>query len=289
MIVSSRRSRALPRVRSSSNALHEQPTRRLSSLLSHFRPTAPIMAPASAPAPLQKINNHEQYLTDGIPSASSLLPSPIAQFSAWFSEAQESIPEPEAFALSTVSEQGIPSTRVVLLKRVDERGFVFFTNYESRKGMELFGKNGDKSGYASMAFYWRDQHRSVRVVGRAEKVSEEETKEYFEGRPVGSRVGAWASKQSTVLTGREELEDNVKAIEERFGVKGDASAVDVGPAGTKGSDEAEIPVPPFWGGVRIVPFEVEFWMGRESRLHDRMRYTRAEGSEGEWEIGRLSP
>ena len=154
-----------------------------------------MSADQSPVTPLQKVNNHEEYITDGIPSPSSLLPSPLTQFSAWFSGAQESFPEPEAFALSTVSDSGIPSTRVVLLKRVDARGFVFFTNYESRKGVELFGKNGDKGGYASMAFYWRDQHRSVRVVGRAEKVSDEETREYFEGRPVGSRVGAWASRQ----------------------------------------------------------------------------------------------
>lgn len=250
---------------------------------------------------LQKIDTHQQYLSLGIPDASSLNPSPIKQFSSWFDIAQLKVPEPEAFALSTVSAAGIPSTRVVLLKRVDDQGFVFFTNYESRKGKELFPTigNSSKGGYASMAFYWKDLHQSVRVVGRVEKVSHDVTKEYFDGRPVGSRIGAWASKQSTVLTGgRDELDAAVKVIEEEFGVRGDGSFVDVGPQKTSGSESAsatdggrgEVPVPPFWGGVRIIPFEIEFWMGRESRLHDRFRYTREEGdTTGEWKIERLAP
>lgn len=208
-------------------------------------------------------------------------------------------------SLSTVSPTGIPSTRVLLLKRLDQTGFVFFTNYNSRKGRELFpnatGAEGEKGGYASLAFYWPSLHLSVRVVGRAEKVSKDETREYFHSRPIGSQVGAWASEQSAVLENREELEARVRAIEERFGVNpgGAASAVDVGPEAppvTKGEAAAEgkvvdkIPVPPFWGGIRIVPFEVEFWAGRESRLHDRMRYTRPEGgTEEEWKCQRLSP
>ncbi|KAM0746704.1 pyridoxamine 5'-phosphate oxidase, partial [Meredithblackwellia eburnea MCA 4105] len=234
------------------------------------------------PQKLAQILSHPTYITDGIPSPSSLSPNPLHQFSTWFSEASshESIVEPEAFALSTVSPNGVPSTRVVLLKEVDERGFVFYTNYESRKGRELFppassssqsqSQGGGKGGYASMAFYWRPLHRSVRIVGRVEKVTREETERYFHSRPKGSQVGAWASRQSQVLRDRKELEDRVSEVEERFGI--------------------EIPVPPFWGGVRIVPFEVEFWMGRESRLHDRFRFTREEGVEvGDWKVDRLSP
>jgi pyridoxamine 5'-phosphate oxidase len=225
-----------------------------------------------------KIDNHEQYLSEGIPSAESLSPNPLTQFSQWFD--QNPCPEPEAFALSSVSEQGIPSTRLVLLKRVDETGFVFFTNYESRKGKELGVQDGSEGGrYASMAFYWREQHRSVRVVGRVERISAEDTKEYYDGRPVGSRIGAWASPQSTVLTkGRQELQDRVIALEDKFIPK-------------EGEEQKEIPVPSFWGGVRIVPFEVEFWMGRESRLHDRFRYTRSEGAKEDvaWDIVRLAP
>ncbi|KAL8287017.1 hypothetical protein RQP46_004023 [Phenoliferia psychrophenolica] len=271
------------------------------------------MSSTTAAAPLAKVLNHESYLTEGIPNAASLSDSPLHQFGAWFADAtaHADVIEPEAFALSTVSVdassagRAIPSTRVVLLKEVDERGFIFFTNYDSRKGRELFPAAASPSSepespqgaYASMAFYWRAQHRSIRVVGRAEKISQAETEAYYHSRPIGSQVGAWASKQSTVLQGREELEDAVKAIEQQFGVQADGvkSFVDVGPdaKGEKGATAAKpvekLPVPPFWGGVRIVPFEVEFWMGRDSRLHDRFRYTRAEGSDGAWEVVRLSP
>lgn len=237
------------------------------------------------PTATTQITTHNQYLSTGIPNKESLHPDPLLQFNDWFASANlnKAVNEPEAFALSTVSTSGIPSTRVLLLKQVDKKGFVFYTNYASRKGGELFkdGYLGDgrEGGYASMAFYWREQHRSVRVVGKVEKVSERETKDYYEGRPVGSRIGAWASAQSTVLSGREELEAQVTAIEKKFGV-----------TDLKEGEDKEIPVPPFWGGVRIIPFEIEFWMGRESRLHDRFRYTREEGvTEGGWTIDRLSP
>ncbi|GJN94003.1 hypothetical protein Rhopal_007066-T1 [Rhodotorula paludigena] len=263
-----------------------------------------MQASASA-KPLATVSNHETYLSQGIPSADSLAPNPLDQFSQWFHLAQsrpDDVPEPEAMSLSTVdAETHIPSTRVVLLKQVDPRGFVFYTNYSSRKGRELF-PDGDyeaespRGAYASLAFYWRKLHLSVRVVGRVERVDRATTQAYFDSRPVGSRIGAWASDQSSVLpTGsREELEQRVRDVERRFGVpEGTAtgSAVDVGPEG-KGSaaQETHIPVPPFWGGIRVVPFEVEFWAGRESRLHDRYRYTRKEGDEdASWKIERLCP
>ncbi|BGP43414.1 pyridoxamine-phosphate oxidase [Rhodotorula kratochvilovae] len=254
------------------------------------------------PHTLASVSNHETYLSQGIPSTAALDQDPLAQFSRWFQLAQsrpDDVPEPEAMSVSTVDPiTHIPSTRVVLLKQVDDRGFVFYTNYTSRKGRELFpDADAQQGGYASLALYWRALHLSVRVVGRAEKVDPATTQAYFASRPVGSRIGAWASEQSAVLpTGtREELEDRVRAVERRFGVaEGTAtgSAVDVGPAPGENTarGEADIPVPPFWGGVRIVPFEVEFWAGRESRLHDRYRYTREEGDEkSEWKIERLSP
>ena len=244
-----------------------------------------------------KITNHETYISAGIPTASSLLPSPLSQFSLWFKEAQDfPCPEPEAFALSTVSTEhsagpgraGIPSTRVLLLKEVDDKGFVFFTNYNSRKGKELgldsgtiSPLNGGKGAYASMAFYFREQHRSVRVVGHALKLSPTATAAYFSSRPLSSRIGAWSSPQSTPLpTGdRLTLESLVKATEEKFNIEKDAQGKEV---------EKEIPVPDFWGGVRIVPFEVEFWSGMPSRLHDRFRYTQTEEG-GQWDIVRLAP
>ncbi|GAA5866441.1 hypothetical protein JCM8547_000626 [Rhodosporidiobolus lusitaniae] len=264
---------------------------------------------SAAPSALNQVHTHETYLSQGIPSAAALAPSPLDQFAQWFSHAQQNpdVPEPEAMSISTVDPSThIPSTRVVLLKQVDNRGFVFYTNYSSRKGRELFpdGFEGDapRGGFASAAFYWRKLHLSVRVVGRVEKVDAATTKAYFDSRPVGSRVGAWASDQSTVLSSgtREELEEKVRQIERRFGVPegtatGQASYVNVGPDGKAPGEEgknvqAVIPVPPFWGGVRIVPFEVEFWAGRESRLHDRYRYTRPEGDEGAaWKVERLSP
>lgn len=256
---------------------------------------------SAAPSALATVSNHETYMSQGISSKEALDPNPLTQFSAWFQHAQQddSVIEPEAMAVSTVDRAtGIPSTRVVLLKRVDESGFVFYTNYESRKGRELFpdgfAADGQKGGFASIAFYWRPLHLSVRVVGRAEKVETHVTEEYFKSRPVGSRIGAWASAQSSALNGgREELDERVKQFEKKFGVQAGtaqgSSAVDAGPGGSQSSAEADIPVPPYWGGVRIVPFEVEFWAGRESRLHDRFRYTRAEGASSEWEIVRLSP
>jgi pyridoxamine-phosphate oxidase len=159
-------------------------------------------------------------------------PDPLVQFNQWFRAALEPINgspqvrEPEAMAISSVSSEGIPSTRIVLLKTVDEKGFVFFTNYNSRKSREL------ENGYASLALYWKEVSRSVRAVGRVEKVSREESEEYFNSRPVGSRIGAWASEQSSVV-GEDELEKRVEEMKHKFG--------------------ENVPCPPHWGGWRIVP------------------------------------
>ncbi|KAM0791331.1 hypothetical protein ACM66B_005801 [Microbotryomycetes sp. NB124-2] len=287
-----------------------------SSPVAHATTSSTAAAPAntnkqdSSLAQLASVDNHETYLSEGIPSSDSLDKDPLNQFSKWFQHAQQSeqVIEPEAMSVSTVDHKtGIPSTRVVLLKQVDERGFVFYTNYESRKGRELFPNGYEASGegnqdasvqgsYASIAFYWRPLHLSVRVVGRAETVSRKTTQEYFDSRPVGSRIGAWASKQSSELEGgRNELEDIVAQYEKQFGVQqgtASSSGVTAGPASTDEVDntkDVKIPAPPFWGGVRIVPFEVEFWAGRPSRLHDRFRYTRKEGSDDKWRVVRLSP
>ncbi|ADV25228.1 pyridoxamine 5'-phosphate oxidase [Cryptococcus gattii Ru294] len=220
-----------------------------------------------------KLITHNQYLTPRL-LASELSPNPLLQFNAWFASALQpsqgevaagrKVNEPEAMTLSTATAQGIPSSRIVLLKTVDKTGFVFFTNYTSRKSEELLA-----NPYAALTFYWREVSRQVRVVGKVEKVSREESVEYFNTRPRGSRLGAWASKQSQPVE-EGQLEEWVKSEEERWEGK-------------------EVECPKFWGGWRVVPFEVEFWSGQPSRLHDRFRYTRPEGSDGEWEIKKLSP
>lgn len=239
---------------------------------------------SDGPAKVQ-LTTHNQYKTPRL-LPSLLNPNPLLQFNKWFSEALSppegtpAVREPEAMAISSVSSEGIPSTRVVLLKTVDEIGFVFFTNYNSRKSQEL------NNGYASLAFYWKEVSRQVRVVGRVEKVSRAESEEYFNSRPVGSRIGAWASPQSSVV-GEDTLEQNVEDIKAKYG--------------------EDVPCPPHWGGWRIIPLyvpsrsfhlhdcrlicsEVEFWSGQPSRLHDRFRYTRPKNDDtAKWEVARLAP
>jgi pyridoxamine 5'-phosphate oxidase len=188
---------------------------------------------------------------------------PIRQFMAWFKQAQDArLPEPNTMTLATVDARGYPSARIVLIKGVDERGFVFFTNYESRKGQDLAA-----NPHASLLFYWIELERQVRIEGTVEKTSAQESDAYFNSRPLGSRLGAWASDQSRPIESRALLEAREKSFAERFG--------------------EHPPRPPHWGGYRLVPDTIEFWQGRPSRLHDRIVYTRQ--SAGGWRISRLSP
>lgn len=187
---------------------------------------------------------------------------PMKQFGVWMVEAiHAQVPEPSAMTLATATASGRPTTRIVLLKGVDPRGFVFFTNYESRKGRELAD-----NPVASLTFFWKELERQVRIDGTVEKVSAEESDAYFQTRPLGSRIGAWASPQSRVIENRAWLEQRWTAL-----------SVEHGQAPKR---------PPHWGGYRVMPEEVEFWQGRMSRLHDRIVFTRT-GSD--WKISRLAP
>ena len=189
---------------------------------------------------------------------------PFAQFAVWFAEAAETdLLEPNAMTLATADENGRPSARLVLLKDFDEQGFVFYTNYESRKGRELA-----VNPWAALTFWWGNLQRQVRIEGWVERVSAEESDVYYNSRPLGSQIGAWASQQSQVIEDRAELEDRLAALEARFAVE-------------------EIVRPPFWGGYRVVPTAVEFWQGGVNRLHDRFLYSRQ--ADGSWLIERLSP
>lgn len=188
---------------------------------------------------------------------------PLQQFSDWFAESvQAEQPDPEAMTLSTATVDGRVSARVVLLKGLDERGFVFFTNYESRKSRELLA-----NPHAALTFYWHALHRQVRIEGTVEKVAAQESEAYFQTRPRGSQLGAWASPQSEEIESRAALEQRLAEIEERFEVE-------------------PMHCPPFWGGFRVKPTRIEFWQGRESRLHDRILYMRQDGA---WRISRLAP
>ena len=191
-----------------------------------------------------------------------LAPTWLEQFTRWFDEAS-GLTEPNAVVLATASPSGVPSARTVLLKGFDERGLVVFTNLTSRKATEALA-----NPRATLLFSWVDLERQVTVEGDVEQVSPQETAEYFRSRPRGSQLGAWVSRQSSVLPDRDVLEARRAALEERF-------------AG------GEVPVPDFWGGLRVVPRAVEFWQGRPSRLHDRLRFRRTD--DGGWVVERLSP
>ncbi len=197
-------------------------------------------------------------------SEADLAPDPIAQFRAWFAAAQAAgAADAHAMTLATATPDGVPSARVVLMNAVDERGFVFYTNYESRKGRELAA-----NPRAALVFYWPQTHRQVRVVGRVSRLSREESERYFASRPQGSQLGAWASRQSEVIASRAALDERLSELEEEYRGR-------------------EVPCPLFWGGYRVTPDEMEFWQSRPNRLHDRFRYTHAPDSV--WHIERLSP
>ncbi|MGW6838508.1 pyridoxamine 5'-phosphate oxidase [Streptomyces sp. NPDC054949] len=210
------------------------------------------------PAAMRKQYRSQLVDVDG------LADDPMAQFSLWFQEAADAnLFEPNAMVVSTATPDGRPSSRTVLLKQFDERGFVFFTNHGSRKGREL-----DANPYASLLFPWHPIARQVIVTGTAARIGRDETAAYFRSRPHGSQLGAWASEQSRVIGSRAELDRRYAELAERY------------PEGE------QVPVPPEWGGLRVVPDAVEFWQGHENRLHDRLRYVR----EGwKWRVERLCP
>jgi len=212
----------------------------------------------------RKTDNRKEYEQGSLDEA-TISRDPIDQFAAWYDAAVAAgVPEPEAMTLSTATSAGRPSARIVLLRGFDARGFCFFTNYASRKGREL-----EENPWASLTFHWAALERQVRIEGCVERTSSSESDAYFASRPTASRIGAWGSPQSEVIPDRGALEDLVS----RFRA--------VHPA------DAAIPRPQHWGGFRVVPDRIEFWQGRPSRLHDRLRFSRAPS--GPWSLDRLAP
>jgi pyridoxamine 5'-phosphate oxidase len=194
---------------------------------------------------------------------SDVAANPVEQFTHWWNDAVNSeVVEVNAMTLATATKDGKPSARIVLLKGFDEKGFVFFTSYESNKGKVLA-----ENPYAALIFFWKEIERQVRIEGEVEKISPQESDAYFFSRPEGSRIGAWASPQSSIIENREMLEKNVKHYAEEF--------------------KNSIPRPPHWGGYRVMPLKIEFWQGRSNRLHDRIQYTKT--VVGSWKAERLAP
>jgi pyridoxamine 5'-phosphate oxidase len=214
--------------------------------------------------PINEFLKHSRQQYDrGILAENHLDADPVVQFNQWMSAAiSEGVPEPNAMDLCTVGPDHRPSSRIVLLKTCDARGFVFYTNYESRKGQELL-----VNAFASLNFFWQPMARQVRVEGHVVKVSAEESDEYFSARPRESQIGAWASAQSTTLVSRQELEERILNLELQFSGK-------------------DVPRPPHWGGYIVEPDHIEFWQGRPNRLHDRFLYEKVKDG---WMVFRLSP
>ena len=205
----------------------------------------------------------ERYSQAGL-SETALNPDPILQFEQWLQEAAAAgVFEPGAACLATASRQGESSARMVLLKGVEERGFIFFTNYESPKARDLA-----ENPQAALVVAWVELARQVRISGSVERISREQSASYFETRPAGSRLSAWASHQSEVIDSRQVLEERMQRLRTRFG-------------------DGEIPLPPFWGGYCLSPTRIEFWQGRPDRLNDRLRYRRQ--AEAQWVLERLAP
>lgn len=206
----------------------------------------------------------EDYKSDSL-QISDMDPEPSSQFHHWFQDALKAeIKEPNAMTLATATPDGKPSARVVLLKDYGPEGFTFFTNYESRKGAEL-----DQNPHVALVFLWLGLHRQIRIEGQAERVSAAVSEAYFQSRPRGSQVGAWASPQSSVLENRDLLLGKVDEVEKRY------------------EGQEKLPLPDFWGGYLVKPSLFEFWQGQTSRLHDRFQYTPKPG--GGWQIERLAP
>lgn len=194
---------------------------------------------------------------------SNLHPDPIQQFERWYTDVQNlKVEMYDAMTLATADADGSPSARMVLLKGFDPDGFIFYTNYESEKAREL-----EKNSHACLVFYWKEVERQVRIWGMVEKITRRESDEYFQSRPYDSQLGAWASKQSSVIPDRNVLEQRYKELKQKF-------------------PEGKVPLPDFWGGYRVIPDAFEFWQGRPSRLHDRIKYTKNRDA---WDIVRLAP
>lgn len=206
----------------------------------------------------------QNYTLAGL-SETDLNSNPIEQFDIWFQQALAAdLIEPNAMTLATATPDGKPTARIVLLKGVSERGFVFYTNYESQKGQQLIA-----NPYAALVFLWDKLERQIRIEGKVEKLTAEESAQYFHSRPKASQLGAWTSDQSRVIPNREVLEQKLADLKEQY------------------SGDATVPLPEHWGGFRVVPNRIEFWQGRPSRLHDRLVYDLQ--ADGNWSIDRLSP
>ena len=205
----------------------------------------------------------QDYTKSGI-SIETLNENPILQFELWFAQAQKAeLPEPNAMSLATCSSERLPNIRTVLLKYFDQKGFVFFTNYTSKKAYEINDNNN-----VALLFPWIALERQVKVRGKAERISTTESLKYFVSRPYGSQLGAWVSHQSTVISGRSILEQKLAEMKRKF-------------------KEGKVPLPDFWGGYRVIADQIEFWQGRSNRLHDRFLYTKQDNNS--WNLEQLSP